>query len=222
MEPIFEPLTKETFRQRIRDSFPGTYLTTISIIQGVALGILASKTFGYIKNTQVNDIWVIFLPYSIISFGMLVVVSFEYVWFLGVCRWPPKVWDTLCPFTLGFSEVGPMFYLTEPKNWWLCTGIICFIGAGVFFNTLCHCKDAVFGQNNNAFKKTKNVLRWNISIALVATLICIVSWMFSPCKVLYWYLEIPFLLALFAGIVFMIWKSEKFMKDLHSEFELTR
>lgn len=49
---IFDPLTKERFEARLKFNFPSDYLTTKSIIQGVALGILASETYKYINELE--------------------------------------------------------------------------------------------------------------------------------------------------------------------------
>lgn len=160
MKSVFDPLNTAEFKRRIGDSFPAVYLTLISIIQGVAMGILASNTFMYIKDTNLAEPWVRFLPYSTMSFILLIVVTYEYTWFVGVFKWSPKIWDTIIPFALGLSEIGPMFYLTNPCTWWLLTAIFCCVGAGGFFNTLWNCKQFMFGENEKAYRRTRNTLRW--------------------------------------------------------------
>lgn len=224
MKPIFEPLTEKSFQHRIMDSFPGVYLTTISIIQGVALGILATNTFDYIKNPALAEhwVWVRFLPYSVISFIMIILVSLDYAWFVGVFRWSPRIWDTLIPLVLGFWEVGPMFFLTDPKTWWLLTATFSFVGAAAFSNTLWHCKQPMFGQNKQAYRRTKTELWVNIVTALIGTLISILAWRLLSMKVIHGYWEILFLFPIFACQIFMIWTEEKFMKGLHSDFGFSR
>ncbi|RLB35480.1 MAG: hypothetical protein DRH12_16665 [Deltaproteobacteria bacterium] len=220
MEPIFKPLYKEEFRRRIGDSFPAVYLTLISIIQGVALGILASNTFSYIKDPHLAESWTRFLPYSVMSFISIIVVSYEYTWFIGIFRWSPEIWDTIIPFALGASEVGPMFYLTDPQSWWLLTSVFCYVGAGALFYTLWNCKQSIFGTNEAAYRRTKNTLKWDILIVLVAALNCTLAWILLSREI--WYLEILFFVFSIGCAVVIICIGEKFTNGLHRDFGLTR
>lgn len=225
MRHIFNPLNTEEFKSRIAESFPGAYLTIISIIQGVALGLLAANTFGYIKDPALAEPWARFLPYSAMSFLIIIVVSYEYTWFVGVFKWSPRIWDTIIPFALGFSEIGPIFYLTNPKIWWFLTAAFCGFGALGFSNTLWNCRQPMFEGNDQAYNRVRNTLKWDIFIALIAALICVFAGVFysASMKVLYWYLcEILFLISLFVIVIFLLYKEERFMKDLHSDFGFIR
>ena len=220
MKHVFNPLDTEEFKCRTGNSFPAVYLTVISIIQGVALGILASNTFDYIKNPDFAEHWIRFLPYSAMSFISIIVVSFEYTWFVGVFKRSPKIWDTVVPFVLGLSEIGPMFYLTNPSSWWLLTSVFCCVGAGSFFNTLWNCKQSMFGKK--AYHMTRSNLKWNILLALIAALNCTFAWIWILSSMEVWYLEILFFILLIICTVGMMCKDEKFMKDLHKDFGLSR
>lgn len=220
MKSVFEPLSTTEFKRRIGDSFPAVYLTVISIIQGVALGILAYNTFGYIKDPKLVEPWIRFLPYSAICFILIIILTCEYTWFIGVFKWSPKIWDTIVPFALGLSEVVPMFYLTNPQSWWLLTAIFCCVGAAGFFNTLRNCKQLMFGENKQAYRRTINTLKCDILLALIAALNCVFAWNFSSRK--NWWLEIPFYIIFIALAVYMIYKEEKFLNELHKDFGLVR
>jgi len=225
MKYIFNPLNTEEFKSRIAESFPSAYLTIISIIQGVALGLLATNSFGYIKDPCLPETWVRFLPYSFMSFLTIIVVTYEYTWFVGVFRWSPRIWDTIIPFALGFSAIGPIFYLTNPKIWWFLTAAFCGFGALGFFNTLWNCRQNMFDKNKKVYIRVRNTLKSDILIALIAALICIFAGLFysSSMKILHWYLlEILFLISLFGIVIFLFYKEERFMKNLHSDFGFIR
>lgn len=224
-EYVYDPLTKEEFKKRIISSFPAVYLTIISIIQGVALGILAYNTFGYIKNPEFAGRWLMFIPYSIISFIIILIVSYEYAWFVGIFRWSPRIWDSVVPFTLGFSELIPMFFLTRARNWFLSTGIFCFIGALAFLNSVKNCKKDMFENdkiNYRSYRRTKNELLTNILISMIAGLFCIFISIFAPIKSFYSYKGNMFLIFLLICGIVILWKGEKFMDGIHSDFGLTR
>ena len=184
MEEIFERLTKEVLKGRIKDSFLAIYFTMASIIQGVALGILAFNTFGYINDPQYNNLWITFLPYTIISFFIIIIITYEFNWSLEVLRWSPRIWDTIVHFTLGFSEIAPMFFFTNPKIWWLLTSVFCFVGTLALLNTFCHCKKDMF-EKNETYRRVKNELLGSIIIAILAAFFCILVYSFSSNDVLY-------------------------------------
>ena len=220
MEHVFDPLNKKEFKSRMAESFPAVYLTAISIIQGVALGILASNTFCYIKDPNLAEPWIRFLPYSVTSLIFLIVVTYEYTWFVGIFKYSPKIWDTIIPFVLGASEIAPMFYLTNPRIWWVLVTIFCFFGAWGFLNTLRNCKEPMFGENEQAYRRTRNTLKWDISIAMVGAVISSFAGILSPIKVWYW--ETPFWGSVIGIVTYMIVREEKFLKALHRDFGLVR
>jgi len=225
MEPVFNKLDREEFKRRIAESFPAVYLTIISIIQGVALGILATKTHEYIKNSCLAEPWLRFLPYSVMSFLLIIVVSHEYTWFLGIFKWPPRVLDTVIPFAIGFSEISPMFFLTNSRIWWFLTAAFCSFGALAFSYTLWNCRRAWFRENTNkeAYDKLISTLRQDISMALILAPICICGGVFysSSTKVLYWnWPEILFFISLFTIAIYILLMEQRFMKELHHNFSL--
>ncbi len=219
---IYEPLDEEEFRKRIGESFLTVYLTLISIIQGVALVILATETFKYINGSEITQPWGRFLVYSIISFFTLIVLSYQYTWFVGIFRWSPRFWDILIPFFLGIFEISPMFYFTKPVVWWLFTGIFSLIGAGALFHTKWQCKQSMFGDNLDAFYKTKNILIFNITTSIIAFFLCLFASSILYFEVISSYWEYLFIPLLIICMCIMICLTEKFMKNLHKDFKLER
>lgn len=87
--------------------------------------------------------------YTLSSLLGIIIVSYEYAWFIGVFRWSPKVWDTIAPIGLGFSQVAPMFSLTNPEKWWLWNSIFCAVGGLSFANSIWNCNRKLFGENGD-------------------------------------------------------------------------
>jgi hypothetical protein len=216
----------EEFKRRMGESFPSVYLTIISIIQGVALGLLAKNTFEYIKTSGSAELWLRFLPYSVMSFLIIIIVSYEYTWLVGIFRWSPKFLDVIIPFVIGLSEIGPMFYLVNPKIWWFLAAAFCFFGGGGLLNTRRNCKCLMFGENRQAYNRVRNALKLDIIIAFISVPICIFAGVIhSPSmkKVLYWHLyEILFLIFFFGIAIFLLCKDDRLMKNLHSDFGVIR
>jgi len=80
------------FDKRADGVFPSAILTLISIIQGVSFYILADNTFKLVeKGVPIASV----LPYSILSLTNLVIVAFEYIWFVGLFTGTISVFDII-------------------------------------------------------------------------------------------------------------------------------
>ena len=167
-----DPVSAESYKERMRSIYPSGYLTTISIIQGVALGILATRTYD-----PRNLDWA-HLPFSLVCLVNLMLVFYEYTWFVGVLRWPPSPFATVWPFLLGFTEVGPMFWLTVPGNWWLSMCFFCLVGAIAFGNIYRHCRRSHRAEDDhNAQKVVLNEMRSNLLLSSGGALLCFVTYL---------------------------------------------
>ncbi len=205
-------------------SFPSVYLTTVSIIQGVALGILANNTFGYVTDPETSslDNWAPFIPYAAFSFLVIVTVSFEYNWFVGMYRWSPKVWDTLIPFLLGIAEIGPMFYLTNPRIWWLLTAALGYVAALAFLNTFLNSKREIF-ENDEVYGMTRRAVMSDIAIsAFLGSLAVVIGLTYRQWgKVGYWYITDFGAITLYLVVVALwLWKESRFVRRLHQAMDL--
>ncbi len=112
--------------------FPSAILTLISIIQGVSFYILADNTSKLIeKGKPIASV----LLYSILSLTDLVIVAFEYIWFVGLFTGMISVFDISFVFLLGVGQVVPMYFLDNPCSWWFFHFCFCIIGVGAFMNS---------------------------------------------------------------------------------------
>ncbi|MBI5796554.1 MAG: hypothetical protein HZA47_09630 [Planctomycetes bacterium] len=220
---IYDLLDRQEFKSRMVNSFPAVYLTIISIIQGVALGILAQNTFEYIqkfKVLNVKDI-ITLLPYVTLSFFNIVIVFFEYSWFIGVFRWSPKFSDTFIPFFLGIMEISPLYFLDKPKFWWFLNAGYVLAGAIAYINTFASCKTDMF-EIKEIYKFTKRRSLENVIVTIMPLIVFIITAIYHDrfSKVYYWHkLEIGAFIFYFFIDVFIIYRGQKFVKVLHQKYK---
>jgi hypothetical protein len=226
---IYKQLDSQEFKARIEGSFPSVYMTNISIVQGAALSLLAYNTFSYVSNPSQFVDWIVFVPYSFISFLIVLVVSYEYNWFVGLFRWSPKFSDTFITFLLGFFEIGPMFFLTNPKYWWYANALFTFAGAIAYTNTYRNTKKPMFAIEK-MFYKVKRTIGIDIILTLGMTAILVItgathpSTLFStPVTVDSWYVTsaiwtivAPIIYALLLAAIIL--KDGRFVRGLHEDF----
>ncbi len=165
---VYQPLDQQEFKRRMGESFPAVYLTVISIVQGVALGILAQNTFGKISTTTSVSLSFILslLPYAVLSFMVIVTVSFEYNWFVGIYRWSPRLWDSFIPLLLGLSQIGPLYFLNSPRVWWILNAVFAVIGTIAFNNTRMNQRKDMF-SDQKVYNETQEGVFLDILIAFI-------------------------------------------------------
>ncbi len=224
MRQVFKPLDEGSeFPDRVITSFPSVYLTLISVIQGVVLALLLTKTFEYVKETDLGVHWGQFLPYSLLSLVTMVLVTYEYTWFVAIYRWSPRVLDVTIPFMLGVLEGVPLFYFIEPPIWWSFQIVLCAGGAAAFIHTLANTKGPIFGKNDRAYVRTKASLRRNILIVFIAAAVCLLALLSSLTGLLNgWSLAVAFGVPYFLCAMWMVWADERFMSALHQDFGFDR
>ena len=159
--PIYRRLEREEFQNRMAESFPAIYLTNVSIIQAVALGIWAERTFGYVAALESRRFvfWAPIIPYALMSFTLIILTSFEYHWFVGMYQWSPKALDTIAPFILGVAEIGPLFFLTSPRVWWFLSVASPLVAAAVYLNTLANSREDMFANREIHEHSRGNILQ---------------------------------------------------------------
>ncbi len=125
----FDP---QSYRKNVDSLFPGGILTLISIIQGVAFGILVSNLFPLEK----ENLWPIL--YSTISIINLSIVVYEYMWFVGLFSGHVTIVDIIVVFLLGVFEVAPSYYMKQESavTWWTLNAIFCLAGILGFTNSI--------------------------------------------------------------------------------------
>jgi hypothetical protein len=111
-----QPLTRQLLIQRSVETSPSVYLTITSIIQGVALGLLAEKAIPHLSPLVIAQ--------AIGVFAILVLLFHFYIVTTILLRWAPSVLDALVPFIVGAVEIPPTFYLGHTVRW---SGSVAFL-----------------------------------------------------------------------------------------------
>ncbi len=214
MDKLYSKLDREEFKKRIGNNFPGIYLTIISVIQGVALGLLVQSLFkgGIIVISRI--------PYALISFGTIIAVFWEYIWFVGIYRWSPRISDIITPLFLGVSEIIPLFFFDNPRYWWFFNFVLCFVGSIAFLNTLIHCRNDKF-CDKDVFDLTRRGIYRQIFLTISMAIISLITvFIFQKTKVIYfWYLlEIIVFIIYISLTLILIIKDQMFIKEVHKKF----
>jgi hypothetical protein len=157
-EPL-EALSRKVLIARTLEIFPAGYLTIISVVQGVALGLLVQNSVSVLRDlgspltialTAEQGIWV---------FGTIVLVFYEYIWFTIVMRWSPTFRDTFIPFALGVTQIGTAVLVGDYLSWWIAEGVFLSVGTAAFMNTVERSAEVMFGTVKDAYRATRRLLR---------------------------------------------------------------
>lgn len=215
-------LNKEIFEKRVIEAFPPVYQTTVSVVQGVAFGILIFNTFKFLEIYGIQ-----ILPYSLISFLIFVTISYEYIYFLSIFRWSIKIFDIIIPFVIGICEVTPMYLIDNNNKWWLFTGVLCLLGALAYLNSIRNCESDMFEDRyHELYVKLKNDL-WRCTIySILSAIVCFVGFWLSN---KYEYQpndlhisEIILLIILLVIIFKLLIGNEKFLNEMYKGFGIER
>jgi hypothetical protein len=106
-------LNHEVLIRRSLEVSPNGFITIISIIQGVALALLAQNTFEKPS--------VLVIAQSLALMMVFVVVFYFYLTMSVMLRWAPSFLDSFLPFVIAGLEIPPAFFLGNAPGWsmWL-------------------------------------------------------------------------------------------------------
>jgi len=134
-DPRISFSSKTDIIQNIMSSFSSMYLTMISIVQGVALGLLAAKVPKIIDFpclfTSTGD-WDSILialssaAYIVTTFLFIVLTWHSYFWLAAIARWVPAIWDSILFFVYGAFEFMLIDSLSHLDSfaWFYCFAFI--------------------------------------------------------------------------------------------------
>jgi hypothetical protein len=113
-----QALTRDVLIRRSLEVSHNGFITIISIIQGVALALLAQNTFPRPS-----------LLVAVQSIALLLVfvsVFYYYLTMSVLLRWAPSFLDCLLPFAVAGLEIPPAFFLGNARAWNLWLGVFWF------------------------------------------------------------------------------------------------
>jgi hypothetical protein len=119
-----QALDHDVLIRRSLEISSGCFITIISILQGVALAILADNTF--------NDPSPLVYFHSFCLLLVLVGVFYTYVNMSIMLRWAPSFLDSFLPFMIAGLEIPPAYFLGQVEAWntWLA---LLWLGAATGF-----------------------------------------------------------------------------------------
>jgi hypothetical protein len=131
-------LSREKSKDEISDFFIVFYLTMIAIIEGVAFILLIENTFHAIMDSHghlIKDMLLKIIPYSVVSFMILILITYQYVLFLLSFRWEVRIWDIVMPFVMGILQSSQTYFFHDPEIWWTMGILITLAGILSLYST---------------------------------------------------------------------------------------
>lgn len=146
-----QALTREVLIRRSLEVSPSGFITIISIIQGVALALLAQNTFPKPSVLTVLQ--------SLTLMLVFVAVFYFYLTMSILLRWAPSFVDCFLPFAIAGLEIPPAFFVGDVVAWnaWLATFWFCTLG-GLWITTR-YSPQSHFGNDAAAHRLLHNLLR---------------------------------------------------------------
>lgn len=136
-------INRKRLEEAIISGFPASYLTSLSIIQGVVFGAL----IFYAKDAVGQPVQFSIVLLGIISFCNLIIVWSEYSWFTRQYLFLPLFIDAAMPFMIGAAEVIPMFFFESISDWAFAATALPLTGTLAWGNTLYHTTSNMFEHN---------------------------------------------------------------------------
>lgn len=120
------------------------FTTIISILQGVAVAILADNTF--------NDPSPLTYVHSVCLLLVLVGVFYTYVNMSIMLRWAPSFLDSFLPFMIAGLEIPPAYFLGKVAAWNTWLGMLWLGAAAGFYINIKWSPAAHFGKQPQAHR----------------------------------------------------------------------
>jgi hypothetical protein len=121
----------ETISHRLKEQFVPVYLTLSSIIQGVALAILAARVEATYASFDATN-WLL----TIATFIVILAVWNEYLMQVLAFVWMPTLLDSLVPFAFLACELFLGHFVYQGlRNWLLTLGLTLLVGIAAQFLT---------------------------------------------------------------------------------------
>jgi hypothetical protein len=139
-----QALSRNTLIGRSLEVSASSFTTIVSIIQGVALAILADNTFRHRSP-------LVYLQ-SLTLLLVLVCVFYTYVNISILLRWAPSFLDCLLPFAIASLEIPPAYFLGDVAAWNTLLAALWLCGACGFFITIKWSPPSHFGAEREAHR----------------------------------------------------------------------
>ena len=158
----------EIVSQRLKSQFAPAYLTLTSIIQGVALAVLAARVEATYTQFEATD-WLL----AIATFLLFVTLWHEYLMQALAFVWMPTLLDSLVPFAFLASELFAAHFVYHGlRGWLLALGLGFVVGGAAQLLTLTQARH--LGEENRdlvgALRPSSRMRAALIAVIIVASL----------------------------------------------------
>jgi hypothetical protein len=191
----------ETVSQRLKGQFAPAYLTLTSIIQGVALSVLAARVESTYAQFDATD-WLL----TIATFVSFLTLWHEYLMQVLTYVWVPTLLDSLVPFAFLAGELFAAHFVYHGlRGWLLALGLTFVVGSAAQILTLTQAR--TLSEENRAVIEVlapNSRLRTVISAAIIV--LCLCAWaLYDPLHLA----QVQFFVALVAllGIIVFLGSS---------------
>jgi len=208
-------LNHEVLIRRSLEVSPNGFITIISIIQGVALALLAQNTFAKPSPLVVVQ--------SVTLILVFVCVFYFYLTMSVLLRWAPSFLDSFLPFAIAGLEIPPAFFLGNAVAWcaWL-AALWFFVVAGMWL-TAKWSPPSHFGRTRLAHTRWHQMLhelRLCVGVGGVVVALCGLFAAAHPDQPLAWGLMGS--LAVLATVVAVVWRIEVRASQIHALYGVNR
>src|SRR5690349_14552429 len=135
-------LTHNVLIHRSLEVSPNGFITIISIIQGVALALLAQNTFAKPSALVVVQ--------SVTLMLVFVAVFYFYLTMSVMLRWAPSFLDSFLPFAIAGLEIPPAFFLGNAAGWSMWLAALWFVIVAGLWTTAKWSPPSHFGRRRLA------------------------------------------------------------------------
>lgn len=193
----------EELLRHLRESFGSSYLTLISILQGVLLALTFEEVRASVKGGEAGpEVW---LP-ACVTVLVIAIVWNEYRMGATMYQWVPGLLDSLIPFLLGGLQAALVWtMLGEPAAWFSALAVFYSLGGLAYWNMYHHARKE--GVNQFALAQGKRLRLLNYAACgLMAAIFSVAAyylWGGSHAKA-----EIPLFVAAAAMNILFLLKGE--------------
>jgi hypothetical protein len=210
-----QALTRDVLIHRSLEVSPNGFITIISIIQGVALALLAQNTFPHPS--------VLIVAQSVTLMLVFVVVFYYYLTMSVLLRWAPSIVDCFLPFAVASLEIPPAFFLGDGVAWSAWLAALWFFTAAGLWITMKWSPPSHFGRVPDAHHKFHLLLhecRMSVLVGGVAVSLCGLLAHFFPGAELQWGLAGT--VTVLATVVVVIARIELRSSQIHTRYGVNR
>ena len=208
-------LNREVLIRRSLEVSPNGFITIISIIQGVALALLAQNTFAQPS--------VLVIAQSVTLILVFVAVFYFYLTMSVMLRWAPSFLDSFLPFAIAGLEIPPAFFLGRPVAWSVWLAALWFFTVAGLWTTTKWSPPSHFGRTRLAhtrWHQLQHELQLSVGSGGVAVGLCGLFAAAQPGLQLAWGLIGT--LTVLATVAAVVWRIEIRASQIHALYGVNR